>query len=82
MDTTLTCILSPLSAGRSLAPGAQSLLKSLTDPSLPPEQRMDIKKQVRRMDVKDWALLVRAFDNWPFAPEVSNAIALSFLSCC
>jgi len=53
----------------SLAPGAQSLLKLLTDPSLPPEERVDIKKQVRRLDIKDWALILRAFNNWPFAPE-------------
>jgi len=59
---------------RSLAPGAQSLLKSLTDPNLPPEERVDIKKQIRRLDIKDWALILRAFNDWPFAPEVSNAI--------
>jgi transcription factor 1 len=57
-----------------LAPGAQSLLKILTDPSLPAEERVDIKKLIRNMDIKDWALIIRAFDNWPFAPEVSNII--------
>jgi len=53
----------------SLAPGAQTLLKVLTDPSLPHEQRVDIDKASRDMTVADWALLLRAFDNWPFAPE-------------
>ena len=62
---------------RSLAPGAQVLLKSLTDPNLPPEERIDIQKQVRRMDIKDWALILRAFDNWPFAPDVSETVDLS-----
>ena len=57
---------------RSLAPGAQTLLKKLTDPSLPPEERVDIKKQIRDMDIKDWALVLRAFNNWPFAPEVNS----------
>ena len=56
--------------GRSLAPGAQVLLKPLTDPSLPPEERLDIEKQIRRLNIKEWALIVRAFDSWPFAPEV------------
>jgi len=53
----------------SLAPGAATLLKTLTDPSLPPEQRLDISKPPRGLTVADWALLVRAFELWPFAPE-------------
>jgi len=60
------------SVDRSLAPGAQSLLKTLTDPSLPPHERVDIKTQIRRLDIKDWALILRAFNNWPFAPEVNK----------
>ena len=59
---------------RSLGPGAQTLLKSLADPSLPLEERVDLKKQIRYLDIKDWALVLRAFDQWPFAPEVSNTI--------
>ena len=73
--------LSSFSVDRSLAPGAQSLLKPLTDPSLPPGERVDIKKQIRQLDIKDWALILRAFNNWPFAPEVSSII-LSSPSCC
>ena len=57
---------------RSLAPGSQVLLKPLTDPRLPPEERIDITKQVRRLDIKDWALILRAFNDWPFAPTVSE----------
>lgn len=55
-----------------MAPGAQTLLKVLTDPKLPPEERVDVKKQIRRLDIRDWALILRAFNNWPFAPEVSK----------
>jgi transcription factor 1 len=53
-----------------LAPGAQVLLKPLTDPSLPPEERLNVEQQIKGLDIKDWALIVRAFDNWPFAPDV------------
>jgi len=53
----------------SLAPGAQTLLKMVTDPALPEDQMMNINKAVRMLTLADWALLVRAFDNWPFAPE-------------
>jgi transcription factor 1 len=54
----------------SLAPGAEVLLKTLTDKSLPPEQRVDIRLMVKQLTVSDWALIVRAFDAWPFAPTV------------
>jgi len=69
------------SVDRSLAPGAQSLLKTLTDPTLPPEERVDINKQIRRLDVSDWALILRAFSNWPFAPEVCSHLLVPSLSC-
>lgn len=54
----------------SLAPGAEVLLKTLTDKSLPPEQRVDIRLMVKQLTISDWALIVRAFDAWPFAPAV------------
>lgn len=57
---------------RSLAPGAQTLLKPLTNPDLPPEERVNIEKQIRRLGVKDWALILKAFNDWPFAPDVSE----------
>lgn len=53
----------------SLAPGADVLLRPLTDKSLPPEQRVDIRLMVKELTVSDWALIVRAFDDWPFAPN-------------
>jgi len=56
----------------SLAPGAEVLLDKLTDKKLPPEQRVDIRKKVKDLTVSDWALIVRAFDAWPFAPDDLN----------
>ncbi|EGO25841.1 hypothetical protein SERLADRAFT_369203 [Serpula lacrymans var. lacrymans S7.9] len=57
------------SALSHLAPGAEVLGKQIGDRSLPADQRMDIKKSIRSMSVRDWAVLVDAFDQWPFAPE-------------
>ena len=54
----------------SLAPGAEVLLDKLTDKKLPPEQRVDIRLRVKHLTLSDWALIVRAFDAWPFAPSV------------
>jgi transcription factor 1 len=54
----------------SLAPGADVLLKSLTDKNLPPEQRVDVRLTVKQLTISDWALIARAFDAWPFAPSV------------
>ncbi|KAF8893372.1 hypothetical protein BD779DRAFT_1505842 [Infundibulicybe gibba] len=54
---------------RSLAPGAQTLIKKIADPNLPEAERVDIKKIVRKMSINDWSLLLKAFDEWPFAPE-------------
>ncbi|PCH43743.1 S-adenosyl-L-methionine-dependent methyltransferase [Wolfiporia cocos MD-104 SS10] len=53
----------------SLAPGAITLLKVLTDPNIPPHQHVDTNKTIRQLTVADWALILRAFSNWPFAPE-------------
>jgi transcription factor 1 len=54
----------------SLAPGAEVLLKTLTDKELPPEQRVDVRLTAKQLTISDWALIARAFDAWPFAPEV------------
>ncbi|KAI0046065.1 S-adenosyl-L-methionine-dependent methyltransferase [Auriscalpium vulgare] len=60
----------PLSAAMSsLAPGADTLLKTITNPELPQEQRVDIRTKVKKLTVSDWALIARAFDDWAFAPE-------------
>ena len=68
-----------------LAPGSSALLSHLTDPSLPVNHptRADVQKLVRKMEIEDWAAVVRAFDAWPFAPEVSPCHTLCFhWSCC
>ncbi|KAL1696287.1 hypothetical protein GGG16DRAFT_43571 [Schizophyllum commune] len=56
-----------------LAPGALSLLpKVFPGPTLPPSQAIYPKVQVRGMQLRDWGILVRAFDEWPFKPTVSG----------
>jgi hypothetical protein len=60
----------------SLAPGAEVLLNTLTDKNLPPEQRVDVRLMVKQLTISDWALIVRAFDAWPFAPVVCPFINL------
>ncbi|KAJ3546604.1 hypothetical protein NMY22_g1989 [Coprinellus aureogranulatus] len=60
----------PLNKGiTGLGPGAQSLLKKLDDPSLPPDQRVDITKAPRELSLREWKVLVRVFGEWPFRPE-------------
>ncbi|KAL1665490.1 S-adenosyl-L-methionine-dependent methyltransferase [Schizophyllum commune] len=55
-----------------LAPGALSLLpKVFPGPTLPPSQAIYPKVQVRGMQLRDWGILFRAFDEWPFKPTVS-----------
>ena len=54
----------------SLAPGAEVLLDKLYDKRLPLKQRVDIRTRVKDLTVSDWVLIARAFDAWPFAPEV------------
>ena len=46
------------------------LLDKLTDKRLPLEQRVDIRLEVKHLTLSDWVLIARAFDAWPFAPEV------------
>ncbi|KAL5507205.1 hypothetical protein ACEPAH_6661 [Sanghuangporus vaninii] len=61
----------------SLGPGAYNLLKRLGDPNLPPEERLDINKKVRELEMRDWSILVKRFDEWPFRPgdlDISEAI--------
>ncbi|KAI0342001.1 S-adenosyl-L-methionine-dependent methyltransferase [Trametopsis cervina] len=53
----------------TLGPGAETLLKMLTDPSLPPAEILDIQKSPRELNIAEWALVVRAFSSWPFAPD-------------
>ncbi|KAL5523855.1 hypothetical protein ACEPAG_8028 [Sanghuangporus baumii] len=61
----------------SLGPGAYNLLPRLGDPNLPPEERFDIDKKVRELTMRDWCILVKRFDEWPFRPndlDISEAI--------
>lgn len=58
------------SAIPGLGPGAQSLIKKIADPNLPDSERIqNVKTQVRQMTVHDWSVLIKAFDEWPFAPQ-------------
>ncbi|KAH9057340.1 S-adenosyl-L-methionine-dependent methyltransferase, partial [Lactarius vividus] len=54
----------------SLAPGAEVLLDKLTDKTFPSKERVDVRLLVKQLTVSDWVLIARAFDAWPFAPEV------------
>lgn len=54
----------------SLSPGAEVLLEPLTSRALPPDQRVDVSKPVRLLTLDDWTRIVKAFDEWPFAPKV------------
>lgn len=58
-------------APRSLAPGANNLLKSLAGPDVPPNKRVDVNKTVKMLTLDDWQLIMQAFEEWPFAPDVS-----------
>jgi transcription factor 1 len=46
----------------------------LTKPDLPASERVDVKKTIKALEVHDWALVLKAFDDWPFAPEVSLSL--------
>lgn len=57
--------------------GATNLIPKLTNTSLPPDQRIDPEKWIREYTVQDWALVVKAFKEWPFAPDVSRFLETS-----
>lgn len=54
----------------SLAPGATNLIKPISSVKNPPDQRVDPNKLIKKLSLKEWTVIVRAFDNWPFAPDV------------
>jgi len=58
----------------ALAPGATNLLKTISSPDLEPEYRVDLKKSARTLSLKEWATIVDAFQDWPFAPEELNIV--------
>lgn len=47
-----------------LGPGAQTLVKKVAD------GEVNIDADIRDLTVDDWAVIVKTFDEWPFAPEV------------
>jgi transcription factor 1 len=63
-----------------LAPGAQTLVKKVTDPDDPLSERIDPKKLIRHLTVDDWKIIIRAFHNWPFAPRVRKFIFFPLVS--
>ena len=62
---------------RSLGPGASNLLPLIGSKNLPPDQRIDLSKKVRDLDMREWCILVKAFDDWPFRP-----VSISYLISC
>ncbi|KAI0035850.1 S-adenosyl-L-methionine-dependent methyltransferase [Vararia minispora EC-137] len=54
-----------------LAPGAHHLLKYINE-DLTPEQQVDYAKEIRMLSLQDWSHIVRAFEEWPFKPEVRS----------
>ncbi|KAF8971134.1 S-adenosyl-L-methionine-dependent methyltransferase [Flammula alnicola] len=52
-----------------LGPGAYNILPKLTDPSLPKEDVIDIKKMPREFNIHEWDTIVRTFKEWPFRPQ-------------
>ena len=63
-------LLIVVTCSRTLGPGASNLIPKMTDPSLPEEQRVDVSKSPRKLELREWQILVNAFKNWPFRPTV------------
>jgi hypothetical protein len=45
-------------------------MKEITNLDIADSERIDIKKEVRKLTVAEWATFIDVFDRWPFAPEV------------
>ena len=54
----------------SLAPGAENLVQALSSSDTPPNDRVDVDKIIVHLTEKDWQNIVKAFNAWPFAPDV------------
>ncbi|KAG6876930.1 hypothetical protein C0992_011334, partial [Termitomyces sp. T32_za158] len=52
-----------------LAPNSRVLIGAVTDPNLPESERLDVSKRIRDMEPRDWAILLKAFNDWPFKPS-------------
>lgn len=53
----------------SLAPGAANLLPTIR------EKGVNQNKKIRELNVQDFAAIVQAFSEWPFAPEVRTELS-------
>lgn len=80
LKKALPCVLIDLTLSlmdkifrRSLAPGASNLIKTISSFKKPADERVDPNKTIKKLDLKDWAIIMKAFDEWPFAPQVSVA---------
>ncbi|KAF8481486.1 S-adenosyl-L-methionine-dependent methyltransferase [Gautieria morchelliformis] len=54
----------------SLAPGANNMMQYLEGHGVSPDDQLDTKLSVNELTVGHWARIVRAFDKWPFAPDM------------
>ncbi|KAG6885163.1 hypothetical protein C0993_005403 [Termitomyces sp. T159_Od127] len=52
-----------------LAPNSRVLIGAVTNPNLPESERLDVSKKIRDMEAHEWAIFMKAFDNWPFKPS-------------
>lgn len=67
---------------RSLAPGANNMLQFLEGRDVSPNDRIDTKLSINELTVDHWARIVRAFDKWPFAPDVNfTVLNLALVEC-
>ncbi|KAH7108142.1 S-adenosyl-L-methionine-dependent methyltransferase [Auriculariales sp. MPI-PUGE-AT-0066] len=56
----------------SLAPGAENLIEPLTLSHLPESDRVDVNKPIITLSPQDWSNVVKVFNNWKFAPKISD----------
>ncbi|KJA20076.1 hypothetical protein HYPSUDRAFT_43714 [Hypholoma sublateritium FD-334 SS-4] len=52
----------------TLGSGGRNLIPKMTDPSLPAEQRVDVSRSPRTLEMREWQILVNTFKKWPFRP--------------
>lgn len=48
------------------------LVKSIGDASGRP---VNLRKKIKELDAVDWAVIMQAFNEWPFAPQVSGTVS-------
>ncbi|KJA15687.1 hypothetical protein HYPSUDRAFT_207691 [Hypholoma sublateritium FD-334 SS-4] len=52
----------------TLGSGRRNLIPKMTDPSLPAEQRVDMSRSPRTLEMREWQIHVNTFKKWPFRP--------------